>query len=51
MYTILKIVLEEYKTRGNEFLVQVFETTKYLEDLTGITDLVNQDHEVRVEQA
>lgn len=43
----LKKVLMEYKTKGIDFLLEAFGCTKYLEDLTGITDLMNEQHEVK----
>jgi ubiquitin-like modifier-activating enzyme ATG7 len=37
-------VLAEYKMRGNDFLMNVFdEPAKYLEDLTGITEMMEKD--------
>lgn len=45
-------VLKEYESNGNEFLLKVFETTKYLEDVTGIstmediaTDIIDFDED------
>ncbi len=32
--------------RGNEFLLDVFGSNKYLEDLTGISEMINEQHEV-----
>ncbi|KAJ6634983.1 Ubiquitin-like modifier-activating enzyme ATG7 [Pseudolycoriella hygida] len=37
-------VLNEYAVRGNEFLLDVFASNKYLEDLTGISELINEQH-------
>lgn len=42
---MLQKVLMEYKTKGVDFLLEAFGSTKYLEDLTGITDLMNEQHE------
>ncbi|XP_053962686.1 ubiquitin-like modifier-activating enzyme ATG7 [Anastrepha ludens] len=36
-------VLAEYRTNGNAFLFKAFETAKYLEDLTGISDFKTLD--------
>lgn len=33
-------VLAEYGSHGNNFLLKVFESAKYLEDLTGLTDIM-----------
>lgn len=32
-------MLKEFELNGNEFLIRVFETSKYLEDVTGITTM------------
>lgn len=39
-------MLAEYKSRGNKFLFQVFDSAKYLEDLTGISDLLDVDNDI-----
>ncbi|XP_061391359.1 ubiquitin-like modifier-activating enzyme ATG7 [Musca vetustissima] len=39
-------VLNEYRTNGNEFLFKVFESAKYLEDLTGISDYKELQNEI-----
>lgn len=36
-----EIVLQKYKTEGFEFLLKVFESSKVLEDLTGLTEIYN----------
>lgn len=46
LFENLQKVLAEYKSRGNEFLFQVFESAKYLEDLTGISDLLDVDNDI-----
>lgn len=33
------IILDEYKNNGFEFLLNAFNSSKYLEDLTGLTEL------------
>lgn len=43
---ILQKVLAEYKSRGNEFLFDVFDSAKYLEDLTGISDLLDVENDI-----
>lgn len=32
--------------RGNDFLFDAFGSSKYLEDLTGISELISEQHEV-----
>ncbi|KAG4074407.1 hypothetical protein HA402_000386 [Bradysia odoriphaga] len=39
-------VLNEYAVRGNEFLLDVFGSNKYLEDLTGISEMINESHDI-----
>ncbi|XP_073845173.1 autophagy-related 7 [Musca autumnalis] len=39
-------VLCEYRNNGNEFLFKVFETAKFLEDLTGISDYKELQNEI-----
>lgn len=41
----LQKILEEYKKDGHQFLLKVFESSKYLEDLSGITDLLTAQHD------
>ncbi|XP_055859124.1 ubiquitin-like modifier-activating enzyme ATG7 [Episyrphus balteatus] len=36
-------IVNEFQANGIEFLLKAFETTKYLEDLTGISELMNID--------
>lgn len=36
------VVLEEYKQKGFEFLLKVFNSSKFLEELTGLKELYNQ---------
>ncbi|XP_055918197.1 ubiquitin-like modifier-activating enzyme ATG7 [Eupeodes corollae] len=36
-------IVGEFQANGIEFLLKAFETTKYLEDLTGISELMNID--------
>lgn len=38
-------VIDEYKTRGFEFLKQAFDSPNYLEELTGLTKL-HQESEI-----
>lgn len=45
---MLQIVLDEYENRKIDFLFDVFNSTKYLEDLTGISTLAVCDSEVRM---
>lgn len=42
----LQNVLNEYRNQGNEFLFKVFESAKFLEDLTGISDYKELNNEV-----
>lgn len=42
----LQKVLNEYQVRGNEFLLDAFNSSKYLEDLTGISEMLKESHEV-----
>lgn len=37
-------IIEEYKNNGHKFLLQAFGSSKYLEDLSGITDLMTAQH-------
>lgn len=46
-----KIVLEEYNKRGFEFLLQVFNSPNYLEDITGLTKMKKEAEEVEWELA
>lgn len=39
-------VLDEYKAHGNEFLLKVLESSKYLEEVTGIDEMENIDNDV-----
>ncbi|XP_065367287.1 uncharacterized protein Atg7 [Calliphora vicina] len=39
-------VLNAYHTQGNEFLFKVFESAKYLEDLTGISEYKDLNNEI-----
>jgi len=41
-------VLNEYETRGFEFLVQAFNTPDYLEDITGLTELQRETENAEV---
>lgn len=34
-------IINEYRTRGHDFLFQVFESSKCLEELSGISDMLN----------
>lgn len=43
--SIFKKIMNEYKERGNEFLLHVFGSSKYLEDLSGITELLTAQHD------
>lgn len=36
------LVLEEYQNNGMEFLLKVFNSSKYLEDVTKLTDMFNE---------
>lgn len=38
-------IIDEYRARGHEFLFQVFESSKCLEELSGISDILNAQHE------
>lgn len=39
-------VVDEYNSNGFEFLLKVFDSSKYLEELTGLKELYEQiDHE------
>ncbi|XP_055294846.1 ubiquitin-like modifier-activating enzyme ATG7 [Sitodiplosis mosellana] len=40
-----KKILDEYRNRGHEFLFQVFESSKCLEELSGISEMLNAQHE------
>ncbi|TMW45447.1 hypothetical protein DOY81_009471 [Sarcophaga bullata] len=39
-------VLNTYRSEGNEFLFKVFESAKYLEDLTGISEYRELNNEI-----
>lgn len=39
-------VLEEYEKRGNEFIIDVLNSTKYLEKLTGISEIEFHESDV-----
>lgn len=41
----LQKIIDEYRARGHDFLFQVFESSKCLEDLSGISDMINAQHE------
>lgn len=41
-------VLNEYETRGFEFLLQAFNTPDYLEDITGLTELQKETENAEV---
>lgn len=41
-------VLNEYETRGFEFLLQAFNTPDYLEDITGLTELQRETENAEV---
>lgn len=42
-------VLDEYQAHGNEFLLKVFESSKYLEEVTGIDEMENMDNDVSLQ--
>lgn len=42
---LLQKIIDEYRDRGHEFLFEVFESSKCLEDLSGISDMLNAQHE------
>lgn len=41
-------VIDEYKKNGFEFLLKVFNSSKYLEDLTGLTEVLQQATDIDV---
>jgi len=41
-------VVNEYETRGFEFLLQAFNTPDYLEDITGLTELQRETENAEV---
>lgn len=48
----MQTVLSEYRSRGNAFLFDVFNSAKYLEELTGINEAfhVRDDDEVTTDK-
>lgn len=38
-------IVDEYKRNGNEFLFKVFDTSKHLEDISGISELLSEEHD------
>lgn len=42
----LQRVLQAYRNEGHKFLFQTFETAKYLEDLTGISEFMRLNSKV-----
>ncbi|XP_031635695.1 ubiquitin-like modifier-activating enzyme ATG7 [Contarinia nasturtii] len=40
-----KKIIDEYRARGHEFLFEVFESSKCLEELSGISEILNAQHE------
>lgn len=41
-----ELVLKEFGERGNDFILDVLNSTKYLEDLTGVSELETHDEDV-----
>lgn len=41
---LIQVILDEYEKNGHSFLFKVFETSKYLEDLSGISALMKEEH-------
>lgn len=39
-------VLKEYETNGDEFLLKVFDSADYLENVTGISEMTDIDNDV-----
>lgn len=44
----LQRVLQAYRSEGHTFLFKTFETAKYLEDLTGISEFMRLNSKVSV---
>lgn len=44
-FLIAQKIVDAYKANGHEFLFKVFETSKYLEDLSGISELLSSQHD------
>lgn len=40
----LQKIIDQYRTRGYEFLFEVFSSSKCLEDLSGISELLSAQH-------
>jgi len=41
-----KLIVDEYKSKGFDFLLQVFNEPKYLEDLTGLTQMKEEAEKI-----
>jgi len=44
-----KLILDEYKSKGFDFLLRVFNEPKYLEDLTGLTQMKEEAEKIEWE--
>lgn len=50
-FDFLQKILEEYSKRKVDFILDALNTSKYLEDLTGITEMMKESHEDIIECA
>lgn len=44
-FEILQKIIDEYRSKGHEFLFKVFNSSKCLEELSGISEMLSTQHE------